>query len=67
MVVEFRQAHSAQPKIIVNREAGVLQNAHRQPAADVAARVHWDGDGYVLLGMPQGKVTAGLTVFQWPT
>ena len=52
--------HLAQAQILLDAEAGVFQNAHREAATEVAAGVDRDGDGHVAFRVPQGKVTAGL-------
>jgi hypothetical protein len=50
--------YSTEWQVALNRESCVLEDAHRQAAANVATGAHGDGDRQVTLRVPQGKMAS---------
>lgn len=53
----------AEAQILLNTEAGILQDPNSQTAPQVSTRMHGDGRGDVPLWMPKGQMTTGLPLF----
>ena len=52
------RSFSTQSQIVLNGESCVFEDAHRQAAANVAARAHGDGDRQLTLRVPQGEMAS---------